>query len=94
MRSIILITAGMLIFLIWESKLPVAVKKTDDLRSRIKEIEFEKAEEVYLYLRGRCEQLRQIYPPNNKELMETELKMKISKLDLELAGIKKEMDAE
>ena len=72
--------------------MPVAVKKTDDSGSRIKEIEFEKAEEMYLYQRGRCEQLRQIYPPNNKELMEAEMKLKISRLDLELAGIKKEMD--
>lgn len=82
----------MLIFLIWESKLPVAVKKTDDLGCRIKEIEFEKAEEKYLYQRGRCEQLRQVHSPNNKDLMEAELKLKISRLDLELAKIKKEMD--
>ena len=92
MRSIILITTGMLIFLVWESRLPVVVKKNDDLESRMKEIEFDKAEETYLHQRRRYEHLRQIYPPNNKELMDAELKLKISRLDLELAGIRKDMD--
>jgi hypothetical protein len=94
MRLIILMTTGMLIFLFWESKLPVAVKNTDESlsRIRIKEIEFEKAEETYLYHRARCEQMRQIHQPNHKELMEAELKLKLSRLDLELAGVKKDLD--
>lgn len=87
----------MLIFLIWESKLPMTVKKEepdrvvkeeqDHASRRIKQIQFEKAEEIYLYHRRRCEQLRSVHHHNHKDLMESELKLKLSWLDLELARI-------
>lgn len=86
-------TTFLMIFLVWESKQPVAVKKNEpDLRTRVKEIEFQKAEEIYLYHRSRCEQLREVHQPNHKDMMEAELKLKLSRLDLELASINKELD--
>ena len=97
MRPIILATTGMLIFLLWESKLPMTVKKEDPdcvageerdhASHRVKQIQFEKAEEIYLHNRRRCEQLRSVHHHNHKDLMESELKLKLSWLDLELARI-------
>lgn len=89
MRKIIVMTFFMFIFLAWNSKIPSEVKvyENTDKESQIRELEYKAAEEVYLFWRSRCEQLRAIHPPQNKDLMEAELKLKLSKINLDIAKI-------
>lgn len=90
MKKIIAATFFMFIFLAWQSKVPTEVKKVDcppDRDGLVRDLEFKKAEEIYLFCRARCEQLRSVHPHQNKDLMEAELKLKLSKIDLEIARL-------
>ena len=77
-----------LTLLAWNHKRPHKTSvDSGDCRCRIRELEILKAEETYLYHTKRFEQLRSIHPLHNKEVMEAELKMKLSGIDLEIAKI-------
>lgn len=82
------------IFLAYQSRLPVEVRKENtplELEALIKELEVKKAEEMYLFHKSRFEKMKSAYDPYNKNLMEEELKTKLSELDLEIAKLNKEI---
>lgn len=84
----------MLIFLAWNSKIPVEVQKKqspNELEITIKDFEVKKAEELYAFHKSRYEKMKSAYEPNNKNLMEEELKTRLSELDFEIAKVKKEI---
>lgn len=58
-----------------------------DMGSQIRELELKKAEEVHRYHRERWESLRKIHPAQNKDLMEAEMKMNLSGIDVEIARL-------
>lgn len=59
--------------------------RVDFLRDRVLELEVLKAEEVSRYWSGRAAALRSVHHPSHKDLMEAELNMRLSLLDLEIA---------
>lgn len=58
-----------------------------DPEIQVKELQLRKAEEICLHHGRRCEQLRSIHSPQNKDLMEAELKLKLSEIDVEIARL-------
>lgn len=92
MRQIIVLTLCSFIFLALETKNPaeVRVNATMDEATRIRQLEFMRFQEINKYAKARCEQLRDIHPQNNKDLMEAELRLILSEIDLDIARIIKE----
>lgn len=90
MKNSIIAFMTILIVLALLSKRPAKIEPAEfrpDRDAHIRELELEKAEEIRLYHRRRYEQLRELHPPQNKDFMEAELKMKLSEIDAEIARL-------
>jgi hypothetical protein len=85
MKQVIVSVLMAATLLVWFYRKPYKASfEHSDCKCKIKELEIRKAEELYLFHTKRFEQLRSIYPLHNKDVMEAEIKMKLSGLDLEI----------
>lgn len=60
-----------------------------EYRCLIRDLEIRKAEETHRFNTRRFEQLRNVHPEHYRDVMEAELKMKLSGLDLEIAKLRR-----
>lgn len=90
MKKMIVFIMGVMILMALASKRngkAMFCELNNDRGSQIRELELRKAEEVHRYYKERWEALQKIHPPQNKDLMEAEMKMNLSRIDVEIARL-------
>ena len=93
MRTLVVFTIFMMTFLVVETKRPKmtsAFEEKNPKEIRIKNLEKDKAEIIHKHYKDRYENLKGIHNHNNKDVKEAELKLGLSRIDLEIAKIKSE----